>query len=130
MKRRKLNRSRTSEGLMIIGRKVMIIVIGKVLSHSSSTRLLGEAELVWLEISHNATTPHQREYPGRGLVWVLGSAVNFTSTVDNRRPSPIYINTLLLSTVVPFSPVMPADRLLGTLLRSLQVYTDQQDTPR
>ena len=28
------------------------------------------------------------------------------------------------------SPIMPADRLLGTLLRSLQVYTDQQDTPR
>nr|POE79912.1 peroxisomal membrane protein pex17 [Quercus suber] len=25
---------------------------------------------------------------------------------------------------------MPADRLLGTLLRSLQTYTDQQDTPR
>jgi hypothetical protein len=129
MRRRKLNSSRTSEGLMIIGRKVMI-AIGKVLSRSPSTRLPGEAELVWLEMSHNATTPHQREYPGRGLVWVLGSAVNFTSTVDNRRPSPIYINTLLLSTVVPFSPVMPADRLLGTLLRSLQVYTDQQDTPR
>src|ERR1700761_3846183 len=25
---------------------------------------------------------------------------------------------------------MPADRLLGTLIRSLQTYTDQQDTPR
>ena len=25
---------------------------------------------------------------------------------------------------------MPADRLLQTLLRSLQTYTDQQDTPR
>lgn len=25
---------------------------------------------------------------------------------------------------------MPADRLLSTLLRSLQTYTDQQDTPR
>jgi hypothetical protein len=25
---------------------------------------------------------------------------------------------------------MPVDRLLATLLRSLQTYTDQQDTPR
>lgn len=25
---------------------------------------------------------------------------------------------------------MPADRLLSTLLRALQVYTDQEDTPR
>lgn len=25
---------------------------------------------------------------------------------------------------------MPVDRLLSTLLRSLQTYTDQQDTPR
>lgn len=25
---------------------------------------------------------------------------------------------------------MPADRLLGTLLRSLQTFTEQQDTPR
>jgi len=29
-----------------------------------------------------------------------------------------------------YTCIMPADRLLGTLLRSLQVYTDQQDTPR
>lgn len=28
------------------------------------------------------------------------------------------------------APIMPADRLLETLLRSLQTWTDQQDTPR
>jgi hypothetical protein len=30
----------------------------------------------------------------------------------------------------PSSLTMPVDRLLATLLRSLQTYTDQQDTPR
>jgi len=35
-----------------------------------------------------------------------------------------------LTAVGQYTFIMPADRLLGTLLRSLQVYTDQQDTPR
>lgn len=32
--------------------------------------------------------------------------------------------------LVQYLRAMPADRLLGTLLRALQTYTDQQDTPR
>lgn len=44
------------------------------------------------------------------------------------------ICTVLVPTPVAherlISARMPADRLLSTLLRSLQTYTDQQDTPR
>jgi hypothetical protein len=61
---------------MIIGRKVMI-AIGKVLSRSPSTRLPGEAELVWLEMSHNATTPQRHTNVNiRAEVWyVVGSVL-------------------------------------------------------
>jgi len=40
------------------------------------------------------------------------------------------IITKIFHPSIKLSVVMPADRLLGTLLRSLQTYTDQQDTPR
>ena len=53
--------------------------------------------------------------------------------VKHRQPEfhlVLAYSTSQFSTVIPFKPIMPADRLLGTLLRSLQVYTDQQDTPR
>jgi hypothetical protein len=39
-------------------------------------------------------------------------------------------NISLTAAIGQYTFIMPADRLLGTLLRSLQVYTDQQDTPR
>ena len=52
-----------------------------------------------------------------------------------RRPLPSRYDTRHLSNSwVNFAHTtayaMPGDRLLGTLLRSLQTYTDEQDTPR
>lgn len=43
-------------------------------------------------------------------------------------PPPIFYNQNPIVHCVQI--IMPADRLLATLLRSLQTYSNQQDTPR
>jgi hypothetical protein len=56
------------------------------------------------------------------------SAVN--SCPGPERTSACGCTSLTGSCERPSSHTMPVDRLLATLLRSLQTYTDQQDTPR
>ena len=70
--------------------------------------------------------PARHVNPGRGPFLAVATSRQPSAT---RIPSRAGI-TLRFFIVISFTPVMPADRLLGTLLRSLQVYTDQQDTPR
>lgn len=47
-----------------------------------------------------------------------------------RLTAPRLFRQLSRTTTPVDAPIMPADRLLETLLRSLQTWTDQQDTPR
>jgi hypothetical protein len=56
--------------------------------------------------------------------------LDFTSTAEKWFASLYSTKHFATTAIGQYTFIMPADRLLGTLLRSLQIYTDQQDTPR
>ena len=50
------------------------------------------------------------------------------TSASEYRPLPCMKETIITETIK--AAIMPADRLLSTLLRSLQTYAEQQDTLR